>query len=194
MGLGAFEATFGRRCETHRAGDHFLSGGMLAQLEAGGVLVDLTVEPGNPPYSKSFPGEHMRGQTPDYRGVPPGPYRSRPEAFPRPDPDSDADPLLVPLASAPGRHGRRPVVLWRQPERFAARLSAEFLRRRPPLLAFSLRSSVGVGREWDAVAANLDHLARHPGMRFLTASAVAKRLEERTRPDPETGELVLAGK
>ena len=177
MGLDAFEQTFGRPCPAHRGGDHFLSGAMLASLEKQRVQVDLTVEPGQHP-DGPLGGEPGHGLSPDYRGIPTEPYRSSPERFPAPDPGRRTGPLLVPLFSAPGRRGRRSPV---PPEtgrgRFVSRLAFELLRKPPPLLAIAVRSeAAAVGSRWEGLVGNLEHLARHRQMRFVTASAAADRV------------------
>ncbi len=41
----------------------------------------------------------------------------------------------------------------------------------PPVLAFALRTDGGPLRLWDRVSRDLEHLARVPGVRFVTASA-----------------------
>jgi hypothetical protein len=175
IGLDGFETAFGRPCEVHRGGDQFLSGAMLSCLEARGVKVDLTVEPGQPPRGPP-PGEPARGSRPDYHGVPTQPYRSSPSRFPAADPASRAGPLLVPLVSAPGwRRRRSPLSPAMAPGRFMARLAANSLRGTPSVIALAARSHVALGPRWEFVAANLEHLARHRQVRFQTATAVAER-------------------
>jgi hypothetical protein len=49
------------------------------------------------------------------------------------------------------------------------------LSRTPEVLALVLRSDAALS-SWDRVAANLEHLARHRRMPFMTASAAAQRL------------------
>jgi hypothetical protein len=151
---------------------------MLASLEARGVEVDLTVEPGWPEAGAPG-GEPARGVCPDYRGVPTEPYRSSPSAFPAPDPTSNADPLLIPILSASRR--RPPFSRWLlSPELssgvFAQRLAMEMMRDPPPVVAIVVRSDAALAPRWDAFAANLEHLARHRGMPFVTASAAAERI------------------
>jgi hypothetical protein len=173
MSLDAFESAFGRPCLAHRGGDHFLSGPMLAQLARAGVKTDLTIEPGWPPVGPSG-GEPAAGMLPDYRAVPLAPYRSSPARFPAPDPDG-GDPLLIPLFSPPALRRRHRLPLPPDSGHFVSRLAFELLRNPPPVLALVLRSDAALG-SWDLVAANLEHLARHRGMRFVTASAAAERL------------------
>lgn len=174
MGLGAFEAAFGRPCRAHRGGDHFLCGSMLALLDRAGVEVDLTVEPGWPPVGP--PGnEPAAGELPDFRNAPTRPYRSSHAAFPAADPSAGGGPLLIPLYSPPAMRRRHRLPLPPDSRHFVSRLAFEMLRETPPVLALVLRSDAALD-SWDLVTANLDHLARHRRVRFVTASAAAGML------------------
>jgi hypothetical protein len=148
---------------------------MLSTLEARGVAVDLTVEPGREPLGTTESAV-ARGVTPDYRGVPSRPYRSTPAMFPAPDPAARAGPLLVPLLTSPRRRPpfrRAPLFLGLGG--FVPRLAAQLLVR-PPVLGFAIRSSSGVlDSEWDVIEKNLEHLAHHHQMVFVTASTAADR-------------------
>jgi len=180
MGLDAFETAFGRRCTAHRGGDHFLNGAMLSALEAHGVKVDLTVEPGVPPVG-ALEGEAARGLCPDYRGVPSRPYRSSTNTFPAPDPTTHSDPLLVPLVSSPRMRppfGRFPLYL--NHKRFEKRVALELLRKLP-VVALAIRTSSALRSEaWDMITERLTDIARYPQMEFVTASEAADRHEEGT--------------
>jgi hypothetical protein len=177
VGLEAFEQAFGRRCPTHRGGDHFLSGPMLSCLEAAGVEADLTVESGLQAQGPQA-GERALGLSPEYRGLPTAPYRSSPHRFPAPDPTANSGPLLIPLFSAPAlRRRRAPLPAWIRPGRFVPRLAAELLLESPPLLAFAVRSTAALDPSWDTFARNLEHLARHRQARFITATAAARRFD-----------------
>lgn len=176
MGLTAFESAFGRPCLAHRGGDHFLCGSMLSRMRAAGVRVDLTIEPGWPPTGAPH-GETAVGALPDYRSVPRTPYRSSPAAFPAPASDNGAGPLLVPLFSPPALRRRHRLPLPPDSRHFVSRLAFEMLREPPPALALALRSDAGLD-SWDLVVRNLEHLAKHRRIRFVTASAAGKRLAE----------------
>jgi len=157
---------------------------MLSTLEKRGVAVDLTVEPGRAPTGAAEIREAARGLTPDYRGVPTRPYRSTPGRFPACDPVARADPLLVPLLSAPRRRPpfrRVPLGLW---EPFnMARLAAELLRK-PPIAAFAIRSSHVLGSEWDVIEENLELLAHITKWCSMTAStAVEHQARASTQAD-----------
>jgi hypothetical protein len=177
VALDAFHSAFGRTAPVHRGGDHFLSGAMLDALRSAQVGVDLTVEPGLAPATEFREGEIMLASSPDYRGVPTFPYRSSADAFPGPDPEVSDGPLHLPLFSAPGRGGRIPLTLWKQPGRFAPRLAAQLVAGGPPVIAFALRANICLLPVWDHVEANLDQLARHRGVRFVTAPEAAAAYE-----------------
>ena len=168
-GLDAFETAFGRACASHRGGDSFLSGAMIAALAARGVNADLTVEPGRPP-DPMPPGEHHRGPLPDHRGAPARPFRSSPARFPAEDRANQGPPLFIPHLTSPAFIRRRPVHA--SSRNFAPRLAAGLLTG-PPVLAIAVRTDTAL-MSWETIAANLEHLARHRGARFITASAAAE--------------------
>ena len=179
VSLRTFESVFGRPCPAHRAGDRLMTGGLLRRLGAGGVAVDLTVEPDTPPVGPLEPGELVTGLTPDYRGVPLTPYRSSPEAFPAPDAASRSKPLLIPLTSGPpdGNGGRKPLTPYLNPSLFARRVLHATRTTSPPVLAFSIRADQGALRAWDNIRRNLEHLAHLPGVRFVTAGAAGAEID-----------------
>ena len=156
-----------------------MNGAMLSSLQARGVKVELTVEPGRPP-AATPEGETARGRPPDYRGAPTRPYRSGPASFPAADPGARADPLIVPLLSGvpsprpPFR--RRPIQLESPSWVFAPRLAWALATERPPVLAFAARSDAALGWRWDRLVSSLDHLSHRDRMPFVTASAAAERL------------------
>jgi hypothetical protein len=178
----AFERAFGRACEVHRAGDHYLSGAMLERLEARGVCVDLSIEPGQRS-GGAVRGEASRGTSPDYRNVPTGPYRSSAGAFPGPDPDGTG-PLLIPLTSALGsrRLTRTHIPPDSSPKSFIPRLEIEMLRpSSPPVLAFAARSDAALTR-WEALVRNITLIARRHEVRFVTATGALALLGEQHVP------------
>jgi hypothetical protein len=176
MGLDAFETAFGRGCTVYRGGDHFLSGEMLACLTMRGVRADFTVEPGLGP--RGAPGgERARGLLPDYREIPTSPYHSSPDTFPAPDPASRTGPLLIPLLSTPGRRGRAALFPEATPGRFVVRLAAQMVGGPPPVVAVAARTDSALDARWDFVASNLEHLARHGRMQFVTATAGMERFD-----------------
>jgi hypothetical protein len=178
--LKTFETAFGRPCPAHRGGDRILTSGMLRRLGAGRVAVDLTVEPDTLPQGAFEPDEIVTGLSPDYRGVPLTPYRSNPNAFPAADPASHTDPLLIPLSSGPRESDGAAKRLVPQviPSLFARHLLRITRRVSPPLLAFAIRTDQGTIGAWDFLGRNLEHLARLPGVQFVTAGAAAAELRD----------------
>ena len=182
MGLDGFEEAFGRECAVHRGGDHYLSGPLLSLLEARGVQVDLTVEPGLPPSgADAFLSETARGPLPDYRHVPAQPYRSSSDLFPAPDPTTRSDPLLIPLFSARRRRppfSRLPLYLWEPSTTFGQRLAGELLPKAPPVVAAAVRSDAPLSPYiWDMITERLRHLAQYRQMVFVTATEAADHCE-----------------
>ena len=171
VGCAAYEEAFGRPPRVHRFGDHFLSGPMLTELASHGIEADFSLEPGWPEVGPNGPWAHERwnGRLPDLRKVPNRPFRSSEGRFPEPDADNPQPPLLDPLYSPPAL--RRPQRLPLPPDsgHFTSRLAFELTSRTPSLIAMTLRSDASLGR-WEPSVANLEHLAQHPGMRFVTAS------------------------
>ncbi len=47
----------------------------------------------------------------------------------------------------------------------------------PEVIAMTMRSDAALGTGWDELGANLEHLARHGRMRFVTGAAIAADLE-----------------
>jgi hypothetical protein len=177
VALDAYERSFGRTCEVHTSGDHCLTGAMLARLEAGGVRAELSVAPGLRGH-RMLPHERVRGGDVDYRGVPAVPYRSSQGSFPLPDPGGSGL-LLMPLTTSIGRRAARgPLSPDSSPMRFIPRLEFELMRR-PLLLNFAVRSDAGLGGRWTQLARNLEHVARHRGIRFVTATAAARHVYAR---------------
>jgi hypothetical protein len=179
--LDAFEAGFGRRCAVHRGGDYYLDQAMLTELADRGVAVDMTVEARGAPRRSGDAGGRA-GPSPDYRKISLRPYRSTPKRFPDPVAGSASDPLFVPIVggSVEGRW-RRALLLSEHPSVFAVRLLAELLRAPPPVLAFVLRTDALHLNAWEFMASNLEQLARHPGVRIVSASEAA-RDADRGRP------------
>ena len=74
LSFTAFEQAMGRRCTVFRFGDRWMDDRTMGQLEARGVEVDLTLEPGFDAVSFYGSGEIARGVLPDYRPVPTVPF------------------------------------------------------------------------------------------------------------------------
>ncbi len=178
----AFRAAFDRPCRSHRGGDHFLTGAMLGELDRSGIRVDLTIEPGWPPGELEKAHGRSRGLLPDFRGVPRHPYHSSPEKFPANDPNANG-PLLIPLFSPPARSAGHRLPLWPARGKFVPRLALEMLASPPSVLALIEHTGAALSR-WDRIQANLVHLSRHRGVRFVTASRRRPTCSKRREPNP----------
>ena len=62
------------------------------------------------------------------------------------------------------------------PSLFARRLLRITRRVSPPVLAVALRTDQTAIGAWDHIGRNLEHLARVPGVQFVTAGAAAADL------------------
>ena len=176
VGMAAFGEAFGRPPRMHRFGDHFLTPPLLAKLADHGIVADFSLEPGWPETGPTGPwvDERWEGRLPDMRAVPNRPYRSSVERFPEPDEENPLPLLLVPLYSPPGLRRRQRLPLPPDSRHFTSRLAFELTTKTPALLPMTLRSDAALGR-WEPTVRNLEHLAMHPGMRFVTASAAVDR-------------------
>jgi hypothetical protein len=77
------------------------------------------------------------------------------------------------------------------PDLFALRFLLELFRR-PRVLAFVVRSDPSHIRSWPEVAANLEHLASHRGVRFVTASTAAAPWSRNGAPTPKAAPSAAA--
>ena len=190
----AYRNAFGEPCRAHRAGDRFVSNGLMAVLRKLDVEVDLTAEPG----MRGVPMAESRSHTadvPDMALVPRTPYVPSITDWRRADPDVPTDALLmVPLASAdPGpllspwragvrklRNGRRalhrPLIPW-SPKigpRLWDILASDVESGALTTLAFAMRSHAALDEpSRNALLASVAALERHellPSLAFLTAS------------------------
>ena len=168
-GIAAFEEAFGRPPRFHRFGDHFMTGPLLARLAEHGIQADFGLEPGWPAIGPTGPwaDERWNGRLPDLRKVPTEPFRSSEERFPEPDEENPLPTLLVPLYSPPALRRRQRLPLPPDSAHFTSRLAFELTTRTPKLMAMTLRSDASIER-WEPTVSNLEHLARHPGMRFVS--------------------------
>jgi SAM-dependent methyltransferase len=188
--LGAFRSSFGEPCRITRCGDRFLSPAVVQELEAAGVVVDLTVEPGLEAVERLAEDEPTRGTLPDTRSAPLTAYRLDATDICAADPTRREALVELPLtpgveivpAAAPffATGSFRILTLWTEPRRFAQQLERRL--RAPELshLAFAIRSDIALlPGSWAAVEANLDHLARTlvGSGAFVTALEAASSLE-----------------
>ena len=72
---------FGWPPDFFRHGDRFLSQELVQTLDALGVPVELTMEPGHPAVERMALHEHATGAIPDYRPTPPHPFQPSKEDF-----------------------------------------------------------------------------------------------------------------
>jgi hypothetical protein len=84
MAVKGFQATFGRVPDYHRYGAHFMSTPTMNLLRDMGVIVDLTVEPGEPPVRDVIAGVVWTGNTGDFRNAPNFAYQPDPQDYLRP--------------------------------------------------------------------------------------------------------------
>jgi hypothetical protein len=203
--FAAYRAAFGTPCRAHRAGDRFMSNGLLTTLRSLGVEVDLTPEPG---MRGSAPGRSgpYTAAIPDMAGVPRLPYfPSRADwRQPAPTTHADDDLLMIPLTAAdPGpllgrwraaarrvRNVRRP--LHRPLLPWAPGIGvhiwdlvlADVKAGRLNTLAFALRSHGALDRgARSALLESIAALERHELMQtlaFMTASEARDRLVMRS--------------
>lgn len=98
--FAAFAEAVGAPCTNFRFGDHWMSQAAFARLEALGVEVDLTPEPGQGPESFYEPGVRFTGELPDQRPVPPHPYRPSVSDYRVSDPARTSGPWVLPVTTA----------------------------------------------------------------------------------------------
>ncbi len=175
----AFASAMGTRCTTFRFGERWMDQAVFARLEALGIEVDLTPEPGHLPVSFYEPGERFAGEIPDYRDVPPYPYRPSLRDYRIPDPERNCGAWVLPVTTSrvpptlPHRLYRRFVsrrswgdvstaLVSHHPTLFA-RIVDDALARPSPHLVLTLRSSAA-GRPQLAsrIEANLAALLSRP--------------------------------
>jgi len=146
------------------------------------VALCWDTEPDLPPQGALEPGEIVNGLSPDFRGVPLTPYRSNPDVFPAADPASRSDPLLIPLTTAPrrGDGASRILTPYMIPSLFARRLLQITRKVSPPVLALAIGTDHGAIGSWEVIGRNLEHLARVPGVQFVTAGTAATELRGAT--------------
>src|SRR6266496_4003265 len=105
----AFQAFFGRACESFRFGDYWLNNASVELVDRLGAKYDLTVEPG----IRTAPSlSRPTGVWPDYTSVPDHPYRPSHDDYQRPNMKSGRTLWIIPLSS--GRYeGPKALRLWR---------------------------------------------------------------------------------
>ena len=99
-GITAYQASFGRRCESVRLGNHFMSQAVSNTLERMGVRYDLTPEPGARSRDTLGPRHHVIGALPDYRVMPRGAHRRSRHAFLERDDRRQEGLFVMPVSTA----------------------------------------------------------------------------------------------
>lgn len=179
----AYRGHFGRACELHRFGDHWLSADVIPVLERQGVRFDFSVEPGARGMDSIAPGERTSGSIPDYIRAPREPYRPSSTDVRLPDSDARTGLWIIPLSAAnPGsalplswRIGRRvrfpfrplhrPLYMfreWTSPEAFWDLVAGYVDSVERPYLAFAIRSGDPESPDEGRVRSILEHLPEHP--------------------------------
>jgi hypothetical protein len=184
VALGAYRKALGRPCVAYRHGDGFMSDALARGLEAAGVAVDLTVEPGRPAMRGLAAGEATTGWLPDTRTAPARAYHPSPGDFRVPDPARTDGLLIVPLTPEPlpgaPSGGRQVLRLWAHPARFRAMLWLRLRARSLGHLAFAIRSDAArLPGVWRAIEANLAEVGRQleGRHRWCTPSEARARLD-----------------
>ena len=175
LGLTAYGERFGTPPPCYRGGDRFLSDAIVARLEAEGVGVDATLEPGMPATDGLVDSERGTGSIPDYTTVPRTVYRPSATDFRRPDPDREPGLRMLPLT--PG--GGETLYPWTDPEAFRDRLRDRLADRDLTHLAFAIRTDLALyDNAWEVLLENMEAVARLAGRRrieFVTATEAAAR-------------------
>jgi len=196
LSFTAFEQVMGRRCTIFRFGDRWMDHRTMGQLEARGIEVDLTLEPGFVADSFYGPGETSRGLLPDYRPVPQTPFVPSLDDYRMPGAPSGRGLWELPVTTAAVRVNlahrlysrfvaRKPATplstgLLSLSTSVFTRLISDALGRPRPHLVLALRTgTAAVPRHAARVAANLAALrARPEASRFawLTPAEALARL------------------
>jgi hypothetical protein len=200
MSLDAYAAAFGRRCETFRFGNFWLNTATVNLLERRQVRYDLTVEPG---LTADIRGTLAKGASTgsrlDFTRVPREPYQPSRRDLCRAAQPGSRGITMIPLTSGSLRLGadlrsrcRRlwrngwryrlqsvPLSMWRiwaPPNTFDRMLDSAIAAQSSPYLAFSIRSSIGVGRSFEAVDTCLRAILSHAQRRRFVFSTPAEAL------------------
>jgi hypothetical protein len=198
--LDAYATTFGRRCEIFRFGNFWINTATINLLERQQVRFDLTLEPGLPAsFGASGEEGFTTGSHPDLTRVPRAPYQPSRGDFSRPAAPGSRDITLIPLTSGSLQLGIRlwsragrlwrngwrhrlqgvPLSMWRRwdpPNTFDRMIDRAIAVQSTPYLAFAIRSSIGVGRSFQAVDSCLQAILTHPLRRRFVFSAPATAL------------------
>ena len=176
VGLETFRDVFGHDCESFRQGDFFMSDALNRQIDAAGVRVDLSLEPGRAPTRRLQPDEQTTGWLPDTRELPRAAYRPSIDDYRVPDPSRRDGLLRVPIT---------PAELWTDPDEFARDLRVRVQQPDLSHLAFAVRSDVGLlPDDWGRIERNLAEICRQLDghVRWCTAPEAVELIAARLLP------------
>jgi hypothetical protein len=183
--LDAYSKALGSRCEIFRFGNFWINTDTVNLLERRQVRYDLTVEPGLTSAYKGTLGKgHSTGSRPDFTRVPRAPYHPRRDDLCKPAACGSRSITIIPMTSGSLRLGAdlwqrggrlwrngwryrlqdRPLSMWQTweaPNSFDTMLDRAISAQARPYLAFSIRSSIGIGQSAEAVDACLRALMTH---------------------------------
>jgi len=173
LALAAYHERFGKPPPCYRGGDRFLSDAVVARLEAEGVGVDATLEPGMPATDGLVDSEHRTGSIPDYTNVLRTVFRPSAGDFRRPGSGRKKGLLMLPLT--PG--GGETLYPWTEPQEFRDRLRGRLGEGDLTHLAFAIRTDLALyDNAWEVLMENMETVARLAGRRrieFVTATQAA---------------------
>ena len=191
VALDGYRQCFGEPCRVHKRGDGFMTTAVARHLDDHGVIVDLTLEPGQIAHRNLMPSEETTGWLPDTRPVPQFAYHPSRDDFRTPD-ASRLDgltmlPLSMGITLALTEHRARvvgagtyaPLWLWRDPDQFRAMLAVRLGAPELTHLAFAVRSDTVLQDDlWPNVEANLAEVGRqlkgqHEWMTAQRAATIA---------------------
>ena len=177
LSFSAFLQGVGTHCRTFRFGDRWMDQRTFRRIEALGVEVDLTLEPGYGEGSFYTPSETFSGRLPDYRQVPCRPYRPSAADYRVADPSRPQGIVELPVTTAQVQPAlwhrlynhcvaQRPAtdlstaLISLEPSLFRGVVD-DALRREHPHLVLPLRTgAAGVPRYASRIEANLEWLSR----------------------------------
>jgi len=173
IALDGFRQLFGEACKVHKHGDGFMTTAIARHLDDHGVLVDLSLEPGQIAHRNLMPSEDTTGWLPDTRPVPQFAYHPSRSDFRAPDPTRTDGLTMLPLSMgvtlALTEHRSRvvgagtytPLWLWRDPDQFRAMLAVRLGAPELTHIAFAVRSDTVLQEDlWTNVEANMAEVGR----------------------------------
>jgi hypothetical protein len=182
----AFEKSFGRKAESFRFGDRFMSNRVMQLLEDAGVKYDLTQEPGKLPKEKLNEKELHTGMLPDYRPTPRRPFHPSRLDFRRQEPANGRPLWEVPLGTGANLYASGPdsdscALNLASPSEMFRSVMEELLQQPSPYLSMVARTNSTIDpifrKEWDKT---IDYILSHPRLpsfRFVTPENLVQRLE-----------------